>query len=131
MAQKERAYPAPATSPETKRFWESTRNDTLLIGKCRACGEFHYYPRTICPFCFKAETDLVPASGRGTIYSVSVMQRAEVPYAIGYVTLAEGPTMMTNFVECDFASLKIGQKVQVTFRDTEGGGAKLPVFKPA
>ena len=29
------------------------------------------------------------------------MRRAPVPYAIAYVTLAEGPTMMTNIVDCD------------------------------
>ena len=40
-------------------------------------------------------------SGRGTIYSYSVMRRVPVPYAIAYVTLDEGVTMMTNIVDCD------------------------------
>ena len=51
------------------------------------------------------------ASGNGTIYTFSVMRRAKEPYAIAYVTLAEGPTMMTNIVDCDFDALRIGQPV--------------------
>ncbi len=69
------------------------------------------------------------ASGRGTIYTYSVMRRVEVPFAIAYVTLEEGVTMMTNLVECDFERLTIGQAVELTFRATEGGHA-LPVFRP-
>jgi uncharacterized OB-fold protein len=57
------------------------------------------------------------------------MRRAAVPYAIAYVTLAEGPTMMTNIVDCDFDRLRVGQAVKLTFRDSEGG-PPLPVFAP-
>ncbi len=70
------------------------------------------------------------ASGKGTIYSFSVMKRAEVPYCIAYVTLEEGPTMMTNIVDCDLDTLKIGQPVSVTFVPSEGG-PPMPMFKPA
>ena len=61
------------------------------------------------------------SSGRGTIYSVSVMKRAPEVYAVAYVTLEEGPTMMTNIVDCDFDTVAIGQKVQVTWRPTRRG----------
>ncbi len=70
------------------------------------------------------------ASGQGTIYSFSVMKRAEVPYAIAYVTLAEGPTMMTNIVDCDLDTIRIGQKVTLRFVPTEGG-PPMPMFTPA
>ena len=128
---KERTYPAPATNPETKRFWDAAKQEKLLICKCLDTGDYFYYPRSISPFSFTTNVEWVEASGTGTIFSVSVMERAAEPYAIGYVELDEGPRIMTNFVDCDFNSLKIGQKVQVTFRPTEGGEYKLPVFKPA
>jgi uncharacterized OB-fold protein len=48
---------------------------------------------------------------------------------MAYVTLAEGPTMMTNIVECDPDALRIGDAVGVTFVATVGGYA-LPVFRP-
>jgi uncharacterized OB-fold protein len=50
------------------------------------------------------------------------------PYAIGYVTLKEGPSLQTNFVDCDLETLKIGQKVKVVFKPTTG--APLPFFTP-
>jgi uncharacterized OB-fold protein len=57
------------------------------------------------------------------------MRRAAQPYAIAYVTLEEGPTMMTNLVDCDFDRLAIGQEVTVTFKATDGG-PPVPCFRP-
>ncbi|HEX2888534.1 Zn-ribbon domain-containing OB-fold protein [Vineibacter terrae] len=127
---KERKLPAPAVSPETKDYWDAAAQGKLLVRKCTACGEAHHYPRTICPFCFSDKTEWITASGKGTIYSYSVMRRAPVPYVMAYVTLAEGPSMMTNIVDCDFDQLRIGQAVTVVFKPTDGG-APLPMFTPA
>ena len=129
-APKERKYPSPEPNPETKRFWEAAAQGQLLVKKCLACGEVHYYPRALCPFCGSDRTDWQPASGRGTVYSWSVMRRAETPYAIAYVTLDEGVTMMTNLVDCDLDGIRIGQKVRVVWKPTEGG-PPLPAFTPA
>ena len=70
------------------------------------------------------------ASGRGTVYTYSVMRRAPVPYCIAYVTLAEGPTMMTNIVDCDLDTVRIGQAVRLVFKPSEGG-PPVPMFTPA
>ena len=70
------------------------------------------------------------ARGTVTIYSVSVTRRAgPIPYAIAYVTLDEGVTMLTNIVDCDLDALRIGQRVQVCFKDADGG-EKVPMFTP-
>jgi len=58
------------------------------------------------------------------------MRRAPVPYVVAYVTLAEGPTMITNIVDCDPNAVKIGQAVRVTFKPSDGG-PPLPMFTPA
>jgi uncharacterized OB-fold protein len=129
-APQERKYPAPEPNPETKRFWEAAAQGQLLVKKCLSCGEIHYYPRALCPFCGSDRTDWQTASGRGTVYSWSVMRRAETPYAIAYVTLDEGVTMMTNIVDCDLNGIRIGQKVRVVWKPTEGG-PPLPAFTPA
>jgi uncharacterized OB-fold protein len=130
MAHAQRTIPAPPTNPETKAFWDGTAQGKLLIKKCRACGQSHYYPRALCPFCLSDATEWQPTAGTGTLYSYSVMRRAEVPYAIAYVTLDEGPTMMTNLVDCDFDALRIGQRVKLVFTPTEGG-PPVPTFTPA
>jgi hypothetical protein len=79
---------------------------------------------------FKETTDWLQASGRGTVYSYSIMRRAPVPYAIAYVTLEEGVTMLTNIVDCDLDAIRIGQAVTVVFKPTEGG-PPVPMFAPA
>jgi uncharacterized protein len=130
MATTERKIPAPQANPETQTFWEAAAQGRLLLKRCTACAAVHYYPRALCPFCGSDTTEWQAASGTGTIYSYSVMRRADVPYAIAYVTLDEGITMMTNLVDCDFDSLRIGQRVRVAFKPTDGG-PPVPAFTPA
>ena len=123
-------YSAPVTNPETAAFWEAAKAGKFMIKRCTACGEPHYFPRSICPFCFSDKTVWEEASGEGTIYTYSLMRKSPTgPYAIGYVTLKEGPSLQTNFVDCDLEKLKIGQKVKVVFKPTDG--APLPFFTPA
>ena len=126
----ERKLPAPQPNPETQAYWDGAAQGKLMVKRCASCGEHHHYPRALCPFCFSDRTEWREASGRGVIYSFSVMQRAPAPYAVAYVTLQEGPTMMTNLVDCDFDKLKIGQAVKVAFKPTDGG-PPLPMFTPA
>ncbi len=133
MAYQQRKIPfvgTPDTNPETKPFFDGCAEGKLKVPTCGACGKAHWYPRGVCPHCFSQKLEWKDASGQGTVYSFSVMKRAEVPYAIAYVTLAEGPTMMTNIVDCDLDTIKIGQKVAVRFVPTEGG-PPLPMFTPA
>src|ERR1700687_3048230 len=125
-----RKIEAPEQSPETKPYWDAAAKGQLLIKKGNACGESHFYPRSLCPFCFSGDTAWVAASGKGTIYSYSVMRRVPVPYVVAYVTLAEGPTMISNIVDCDLNAVKIGQAVKVTFKPSDGG-PPVPMFTPA
>jgi uncharacterized OB-fold protein len=118
------------TNPETKPFFDAATEGKFLIPHCGACGKSHWYPRAICPHCFSQDLAWTEASGKGKIYSFSVMKRAEVPYCISYVTLDEGPTMMTNIVDCDLNAVKVGQPVRVKFVPTEIG-PPMPMFTPA
>jgi uncharacterized OB-fold protein len=124
-----RKIAAPLPDAETRPFWAAAAEGRLLLKRCRACGAAHYYPRAICPFCFSADTDWVEASGRGVIYTFSIVRRGPSRYAIAYVTLAEGVTMMTNIVDCDLAALGVGQKVRLVFRPSDGG-PPVPMFTP-
>lgn len=116
-------------TPETEHFWEAARNGKLLLKRCTGCGKVHYYPRALCPYCF-GDTEWMEASGEGTIYSYTVMRRVPTPYCFAYVTLAEGVTMVTNIVDCDFDRLRIGDAVRLVFKPVEGGG-RIAMFTPA
>jgi uncharacterized OB-fold protein len=126
----QRIVTAPPVNPENERYFEAAKKGVLLVGKCKDCGEYHFYPRVVCPHCFSDQTEWVPAKGTGVIYSFSTMRRgAPVPYTIAYVTLDEGVSMMTNIVDCDVDALGIGDKVQVVFKPAEDG-TPVPMFKP-
>ncbi len=127
----ERKIPAPPMNPENRRYFEAAALGTLLAGKCNACGEYHFYPRVLCPHCFSPSTEWVAARGTGVIYSYSTLHRGvPVPYTLAYVRLDEGVTMMTNLVDCDLSTLAIGQRVKVVFKAAEDG-TKIPMFTPA
>ena len=120
----------PVVNEETEPFWNAVAEQRLLVKRCKDCGEPHYYPRTLCPFCHSTNTEWEESAGRGVLYSFSVMRRAQTPFALAYVTLDEGPTMMTNIVDCDFDALACGQRMEVAFRPSEDG-TLVPCFAPA
>lgn len=126
--------PAPPVTPETKPFWDATAEGKLRLPRCRACRTVIWYPRGMCPECHATDIEWLDASGRGSIYSFTVVHRGGYaggePYVLAYVELDEGPRMMTNIVTDDHASLEVAQPVEVVFHDT-GEGTALPRFRPA
>jgi uncharacterized OB-fold protein len=127
-----RPIPSPAVTLETQAFWDAAKDGRFLVPRCNACGEAFWYPRARCPMCHSTDVALEESPGTGEVYTFSIMRRSPTgPYAIGYVTLDEGPRMMTNFVDMAPDDLKIGMRVRVKFVPTEGGGPPAPVFGPA
>ena len=125
-----RPIPAPAVTIESKPFWDAAAEGRFLIKRCNDCGQVHWFPRALCPFCFSDKTVWEESPGEGVIYTYSIMRRSPSgPYGIGYVTLNEGPAVFTNFVDVPPEALSIGQKVKVKFQPTENG-PPVPVFVP-
>ncbi len=125
----ERPLPAPLTDASTASFWEATSDGRFTTRRCQSCGKLHWYPRPVCPFC-QGDTEWETLSGRGEIYSVSVTRRAgPIAYAMAYVTLEEGITVLSNIVDCDLDTVRIGQAVQVVFKPAEDGQL-IPMFSP-
>ena len=130
MADEARRIPAPRIDPEAQAFWDAARGGRLLVKRCRACGAVHYFPRPICPFCMSAETEWLVSTGRGVVYSFSIARRGGPSYAVAYVTLEEGVTLMTNIVDCDLDAISIGAAVRVVFKPSDGG-LPVPMFTRA
>ena len=126
----QRNIPSPPMSVENEAFWAAANEGKLMIPRCKDTGQFFWYPRNLSPFTLSNNVELVEASGKGTIYTYSVMRRADPQYVIAYVTLEEGITMMTNIVDCDPEALDVGQAVELVMREADGG-QKVPLFKPA
>ena len=133
MANAQRKIPfvgTPDTNPETKPFFDGAAQGKLVLPQCVATKKFIWYPRGISPFTL-GPVEWKEVSGKGTLYTYSVMERANPPYVIGYVQLEEGPKMMTNIVGCDPKDVKIGMAVKVQWIQTEDGGPQMPFFAPA
>ena len=129
MEYQDRIVSPPAVTPECQAYWDAANSGKLLVKFCTACKEYHHYPRAICPHCFSDQTEWREAKGTGTVYTYSISRRATPPFTMAYVTLEEGVSMMTNLVDCDFDALKVGQKVRVVFKPSEGGPV-VPMFTP-
>ncbi|MFL9926349.1 OB-fold domain-containing protein [Herbaspirillum lusitanum] len=125
-----RVMPDPVISPETQAFWDAAAEGRFLVRRCSSCNKVHWYPRTMCPFCSSLETAWEPGAGTGTIYTYSVMRRAKELFVMAYVSLSEGPQMMTNIVDCDPDALRVGDPVELVFVPSENGFA-VPCFRPA
>lgn len=129
-ANKEHRLPSPISNPENKVFLEAAQNNQLILKYCNTCKAPHYYPRTICPHCGGDDTTWVKSNGLGEIYSYTVMRRGvEVPFAMAYVLLEEGISMLTHLTNCDFDAIGVGQKVKVVFQETQDG-QKTHLFEP-
>jgi uncharacterized OB-fold protein len=126
----------PIPTAETEEFWAATAKGTLLLARCDACENVIWYPKGFCSACSSFAISWFPASGRGTVYSFTIVRRglgawqAVAPYVIAYVELEEGPRVMTNIVGCDQASVRVAMPVEIVFDDT-GEGNALYRFRPS
>ena len=127
--------PAPAVNEETQAFWDATVEGRFLLRRC-VNGHVIWYPRSLCPVCKTTDVEWVDASGRGVVYSFTVVRKSRGPYAgaapyvVAYVELDEGPRVLTNLVDVDVDEVAIGMPVEVVWHDT-GEGSALYRFAPA
>ena len=122
--------PTPVADSDSAPFWEGASEGELRIQRCRSCEKYIFYPRVICPNCMEPDPEWVTASGRGTVYSFTVVHRAppgfaeEAPYAVGLIELEEGVRMLARLEGDD---LVVGLPVVVEFTDGPDG-FRLPRF---
>jgi uncharacterized OB-fold protein len=112
----------PRPDADGQPYWSGAADGVLLLQHCAACGRPRFYPRLLCPFCHSDEQRWEQASGRGTIYSFSIVYRApvpafadKVPYVVALIDLDEGVRMFAT-VTADPCSIRIGQRVVARFR---------------
>ena len=128
--------PVPIPSRETQPFWDGCANEQLLLQRCSTCQTYRHPPNPICPECLSSEHEWVPASGRGTVYTFSVVHHGFrrawqplVPYVVAVITLAEGPRLLSNVVDVPPEQVHIGMNVELLFQAVSED-AKIPLFRP-
>ena len=132
--------PAPQpVNPEVSRpFWEGAKRHELMLPRCLHCSRYHFYPRELCPHCLSDKIEWVPASGRASLYTYSIIHQpahpaftGDVPYVYAIVQLAEGVLMPSNIVDCSIPDgLRINMPLVPVFEDLSPDWT-LVKFKPA
>jgi uncharacterized OB-fold protein len=113
-----------ANQPEFEAFFDAARRGRLSFPRCRACGRFHWYPMKRCPHCRSEAVEWTPVSGRGTLYSWTVVRHPfddakahDLPYIVALVEFPDAPgiRLVTNLVGIDPAAPSIGMPLDAVY----------------
>lgn len=125
----------PQISPEMRPFFEAAREHKLAVQKCDKCDKLRFPAAPLCLACDSDQASWVPVSGRGEVFSFTIMHRAyhpalKVPYTLAVIELKEGVKMTSNVVDIEPSKVKCGMPVEVVF-DKLSDEVTLPKFRPA
>jgi len=127
----------PDDMPEFHRpFWEALKEHRLVVQTCEN-GHPRFVPTEICGKCGSQEWTWEPMTGKGKIYTYTVVHRgpipayqADAPYVIAHVEMDDGVRMISNLINCDPKTVCIGMPVEVIYDDINGDWT-LYKFVPA
>jgi uncharacterized OB-fold protein len=117
-----------STNAVQAEYHAQLREGVFALPRCEQCGQTHFYPRALCPFCGSGTLTWGPVSGRGTVYSTTVVRSRSSMYNVALVDLAEGPRMMTRVEGVAPEDVRIGMAVEAAI--LSGGDTPLVVFTP-
>jgi uncharacterized OB-fold protein len=127
----------PKADQLTEPYWDGARRGVLLVQRCRRCDTRWHPPMPLCPACQSTDHEWKAVSGRGRVFSYTVVHHAahvamagKTPYLVALIDLEEGVRLVSNILNCPMAKVAIGMPVQVTFQDL-APGIVLPQFEPA
>jgi len=124
--------PVPVPDEFSAPFFDGARAGKLMLHHCSACDAWSFPVRERCPHCFAASLSWRQASGRGSLYTFTIMHQvmnpgfaSAVPYNVAQVDLDEGVRMTSNVVGISNDALRIGMRLEAVFDDA------VPKFGPA
>lgn len=120
----------PVPSPPDQEYQSHLAAGRFMIQRSVDSGTYVFYPRAVAPVTGE-DLEWVEASGRGTVYAVSVINKRPPAsnYNIALIDLEEGPRMMSRVEGIAPEDVKIGMAVKARIIPHEEG--HLIVFDPA
>lgn len=118
--------PLPGLEGLTGEFYDFCKAGELHFQRCSDCDTFRHIPREMCAECNSFEWEWVKSSGKGTIFSWVVVNRAlhpafydpspdAVPMAPIIVEMEEGVRLTSNMVDCPPNELEMDMAVEVVY----------------
>ncbi len=129
--------PRPVADECSQPFWQAAQRHQLVIQRCQDCGYFNHPPRPACDACQSQSLQFEPVSGRGAIYSFTIMHQPniagfedQIPYLNILVELAEQPLllMVSSLPISEREKVRIGARVEVYFEKVDAE-LTLPQFQ--
>lgn len=129
--------PLPRTDEyDTEAFWKATKSKEFRYQQCNSCGTVVFYPRRHCTGCVSGDLAWKVSAGKGSVYTFSVVRqsyhpffRNQVPYAVAWIDLDEGPRLISNIVVDDpLSEIWIDQRVELVWEEHDE--VNIPLFKP-
>lgn len=124
----------PEITPLTEPYWRAAAEGKLYIQECTSCQAVWHPPQPFCPRCQSCGATWRPASGRGTLWSYTIIHHAvhpavenRTPYNVALVRLEEGPLLITAIDSPD-EQLQVGAAVTVAFSPIPRTELALPIF---
>jgi uncharacterized OB-fold protein len=129
--------PLPAMQGLSGAFYDWCRRHELRFQRCRDCAAWRHVPREMCAKCGSWDWDWEQSSGRGRLFSWTVVARPlhpafaeDAPYAPAVIEMEEGVRILSRVVDVPPDELAIGMPVSVAFDDVSPE-ISLPVFRRA
>lgn len=114
-----------------KHYHHLLAEGIFALQHCNSCHKAIFYPRMVCPHCGGVELRWEQASGKGTVYSTTVVRRKPEhggDYNVVLVDLDEGVRLMSRVQDMAPDQVSIGQRVSsLIITENE---APLLVFTP-
>jgi uncharacterized OB-fold protein len=127
--------PVPVIRGADEPFWRAAREGRLVYQWCPGCRRAVFPGRIACPECLSPALTWLTSTGRGTVYSYTVVRRtrhpyfaARVPYVVALVDMAEGFRLLAT-LEAQPEAVAVGMRVRVQFEPL-GEAFGVPVFRP-
>jgi uncharacterized OB-fold protein len=137
MSLDDKFLPSPTDVPEFhKPFWEALKERRLTVQTCEN-GHPRFVPTEICHKCGAQAWTWEPMSGKGRVYTYTVVHRGPIPayqkdapYVIAHVEMDEGVRMISNLIDVEPGDVRVGMPVEVVFEDASPEWT-LYKFRPA
>jgi uncharacterized OB-fold protein len=127
--------PPPLADATSLPFWQAAAEHRLVVQRCTGCGHTRLPPAPVCPECRSAGSDWKQVSGRGEIYTYTVVHRPiaagqQLPFVIAVIALedAGGVRMISNVVGARLEELAVGLPVELVWEDMSAELA-IPRFR--
>jgi uncharacterized OB-fold protein len=135
MSERGAVRPLPELAGLAGEFYGFCLQGELRFQRCGACGAWRHVPREMCAACGSFDWSWQRSSGRGRVFTWTVVARAlhpafadAVPLAPAVIEMEEGVRVLSRVVDVAPEALEVGMPVEVAFEELTPEVA-LPVFR--